>query len=109
MYTPLIRRYTYTTDSTPTYPVEVGHNTWFILMDTAHTSQTPVQGYHVTGTPKLWRVLQGTYSHHSSVSIPATLPADAFDIPGNTFGIPMDQSPTPHSHGHGRDVSQHPS
>jgi len=93
MYTPLIRRYTYIADSTPTYPVEVGCNAWFILMDTAHTSQTPVQCYHITGTPNLQRVLQDAYSRHSSVSVPATLPADAFDIPGNTFGIPMDQSP----------------
>jgi len=93
MYTPLIRRYTYTTDSTLTYPVEVGHNAWFIPMDTAHTSQIPVQGYHVTSTPNLQRVLQDAYSHRTSVSTSATLPADAFDIPGDTFGIPMDQSP----------------
>jgi len=92
-YTPLIRRYTYTADSTPTYPVEVGCNAWFIPMDTAHTSQTPVQGYCITSAPNLWRVLQDAYSRRTSIATPATLPADAFDIPGNTFGIPMDQSP----------------
>ena len=37
--------------------------------------------------------LQDTYSHQSSISTPATLLADAFDIPSDTFGIPMDQSP----------------
>jgi len=63
MYTPLIRRYTHTTDSTPIYPVGVGCNTWFILMDTAHTSQTPVQGYCVTGALNLLRM-----------HIPAALP-----------------------------------
>jgi len=72
-YTPLIRRYTYTTDSTPTYLVEVGHNAWFIPMDTAHTSQTPVQGYHVTSTPNLQRVLQDAYSRRTSIATPATL------------------------------------
>jgi len=92
-YTPLIRRYTYTPDSTPTYLVEVGHNAWFIPMDTAHTSQTPVQGYCITGAPNLQRVLQDAYSHQTSVATPATLLADAFDIPSDTFGIPMDQSP----------------
>jgi len=92
-YTPLIRRYTYTANSTPTYPVEVGHNTWFILMDTAHTSQTPVQGYHVTSTPNLQRVLQDAYSYQTSISTSATLLADAFDIPSDMLGIPIDQSP----------------
>jgi len=93
-YTPLIRRYTYTANSTPTYPVEVGHNAWFIPMDTAHTSQTPVQGYRITGAPNLWRVLQDAYSCRTSIATPATLPADAFDIPINipvdAFGIPED-------------------
>jgi len=87
-YTPLIRRYTYTADSTPTYPVEVGCNAWFIPMDTAHTSQTPVQGYRVTGAPNLQRVLQDAYSCQSSISVPATLLADAFDIPEIHLAFP---------------------